>query len=139
MKPDKLEQQRRDSVDKIRRQVESIQAERSASGTCKGSANRKECEALVLGHLIKSMAECRLNEDETWNQSLMSISRRLKGIADLYLPQIYSYGCSPYPFHTKCSWVPELHRIVDDALNAVEGLKLSDFPSSRHTTRFGNI
>jgi hypothetical protein len=134
MKLDKLEERRRETVDKLRHHVESVQADLSCGWKCKGSANQTECEALVLGHLIKAVAECRLNEDETWNQSLWSICSLLKGIVDLNFP-----GYSAYPAHTDCSWVPELHRIVDQALTAVEGLKLSEFPSSGRTARSVNL
>jgi hypothetical protein len=141
MKPDMLEKQRQETVDKIREHIERVQADRSSNWKCKGQANQKECEALVLGHLIKSIDQNRLNEDETWNQSLKSISAKLKWIADLTFPLTYYYngGYQGRAAHTTCSWVPELHRIVDEALNKVEGLKLSDFPSSGHTTRFVNI
>jgi hypothetical protein len=104
----------------------------------KGSANKKECEALGFGHLIKSVAEWRLNEDETWNQGLRSIASQLKGVADLYLPY-RERGSHNYAAHNKRSWVPELHRVVDEAPNSVEGLTLSDIPSSGHTARFVNI
>jgi hypothetical protein len=135
MKTGKLETLRKEAVDKIRQHVKTVQSVRNYIWKCNGPANQTECEALVLGHLIKSITRCHLNDGTTWNQSLKSISNQLKGIADLYFPEVprtkgYSYM---HPAHTTCSWVPELHRIVDQALESVEGLKLSDFPSS-----FGN-
>jgi hypothetical protein len=129
MKPDKLETQRQETVDKIRNHIESVQADLSSSWKCRASSNQMACEALVLGHLIKAVAQNRLNEDETWNQSLRSISTQLKGIATLFLPGICLYNGMTSAAHTSCSWVPELRRVVDDAVNSVEGLKISDFPS----------
>jgi hypothetical protein len=143
-KPDKLEKRRQETVDKIRQHVEGVQAERSSrvSWKCKGSANQTECEALVLGHLVRFINRNRLNVDETWNQSLKTISSQLKGVTDLHFPGVpRTKGSSPlHPAHTTCSWVPELRRVVDQALDSVEGLKLSDFPSSfGNAARFVNL
>jgi hypothetical protein len=138
MKPDKLETQRQETVDKIRNHIESVQADLSSSWKCRASFNQKACEALALGHLIKSVAQSRLNEDETWNQSLRSISIQLKGIADLCFPAMV-YNGRTADAHIYCSWVPELRRVVNEAVNSVEGLKISDFPSCRRAARFAII
>jgi hypothetical protein len=124
MEPDELEKQRRDAVDKIREHLEIVQVERRNGWKCGSSLYQRECGALVLGHLVNSVSQHRLNEKETWNQSLRSISERLKQIPDLYFPTISGVT------HTGCSWVTGLHRITDACLGSIEGLKLSDFPSS---------
>jgi hypothetical protein len=138
MKSDKLETQRQETVDKIRNHVESVQADLSSSWKCRASSNQKECEALVLGHLIKSVAQRRLNEDETWNQNLRSISFQFKGIADLCFPAMF-YNGRTTDAHIYCSWVPEFRRVVNEAVTSVEGLKISDFPSCRRAARFAII
>jgi hypothetical protein len=140
MKTDKLEKLRKETVDKIRQHIKKVQTERSLSWKCKGTANQTECEALVLGHFIKSVTRYRLNDDLTWTRSLRDLSSLLKGIADLCFPQMYNVGDYRESAHTSCSWVPELHRVVDESLNSVEGLKLSDFRSSfGNTARFVDL
>jgi acetoin utilization deacetylase AcuC-like enzyme len=122
---DKLADVRENHVEQMRKYIESVQAERSHTRgagrpfqQCKMNLNSKKCEAIELGHLIQIISEHQLNEDETWNQCLRSISQTLKGIDDLYFDSN----------HAQCSWVPGVHGIADSNLN-FEGLKLSDFPS----------
>ncbi|KAF8245553.1 hypothetical protein K440DRAFT_646162 [Wilcoxina mikolae CBS 423.85] len=125
LSPYKLADVREVHVEKMRKHIESVQAERShtrgtgrPSQQCKYGIDYKKCEAIELGHLIQSISEHQLNEDETWNQSLRSISQTLERIDDLYLDSN----------HVQCSWVPGVHSIADSSLK-FEGLKLSDFPS----------
>ncbi|KAF8544183.1 hypothetical protein BDD12DRAFT_817001 [Trichophaea hybrida] len=122
----KLADVRSNQVEQIRKYIENVQAERShtrdtgrPSHQCKyGGCDFKKCEAMELGYLIQSISQHQLNEDETWNQGLQSISQTLKSIEDIYLTHS----------HFQCSWVPGFRSIADSSLK-FEGLKLSDFPS----------
>ncbi|KAA8898264.1 hypothetical protein FN846DRAFT_962707 [Sphaerosporella brunnea] len=145
---DKPTEKRKEARDKIRRHVESIQAEWSQTlgedtkQICKIKDNAKECDALLFGHLVQSDAKYCLREDETWGKSLESISALINQIPDLYLPSMPTKTsvpsktaldllCRPGSLsHANCSWVPKLKLRTDTCIASIEGLQLSDFPSS---------
>jgi len=130
--PEKLTETRAFHVEQLRKQIETIQAERShirgkgPQHVCQLSTSLsyspRECEAMQLGHLIQSIIEHQLDDNDTWRGSLRSISDKIRKINQMYLTVSY---CS----HPNCSWVPGLHTFVDQTLASVQGLKLSDFPS----------
>ncbi|KAA8910703.1 hypothetical protein FN846DRAFT_516885 [Sphaerosporella brunnea] len=133
---DKLQEKRQNVVEKIRHHVESLQAEwchfsgEKPRKKCKRDTNTAECEALLLGHLMCTIAVHHLDQDETWSQSLRTISSIIMGISNFHFPAVTVSGKTLLP-HLSCSWVPELQFITDSCINSVEGLKLSDFPSSQ--------
>ncbi|KAF8245581.1 hypothetical protein K440DRAFT_405397 [Wilcoxina mikolae CBS 423.85] len=116
---ERLTRVRKSHVESLRKTIRGLYKEPNSQEEglrrlCTGGNHREECEALQLGHWIQSAAKYNLDDDEMWNQSLRSISSQLKEIKDL-----------------QCSWARRLHEAVDNELDSVEGLKLSDFPSAK--------
>ncbi|KAA8894536.1 hypothetical protein FN846DRAFT_973635 [Sphaerosporella brunnea] len=153
---DKILEKRQTAVDKIRNHVESIQTQWShssgekATRHCTRARDQDACDALLLGHLINSVAKHRLNEDQTWKQSLQSIANGIKQIPNLCFPGESVSTIGPgiftrpgsgssidfkHPYrtttHLNCTWVTALQRTTVECINSIEGLQLSDFASSQ--------
>jgi hypothetical protein len=126
--------------------------------TCEVKANAQQCDAMQLGLLYRSLlvsgAWTHTNSLATITDILKKIpvlelefSPASRNNAHGYRNNARGYCsyCGSYDYddyqglctscrtncksqHNSCSWVPKLHKMVDDSLAEIKGLTFSEFP-----------
>ena len=92
-------------------------------GPCQSRSLRQECQDFQLGYLVRMVSLHNLELESTWDRNLEDIFKLLVGIKTTCFPDSYDS-------HGACSWVLGLHRLVKETQTSIQGLALSDFPSS---------
>jgi hypothetical protein len=107
-----------------------------------GDKNGQQCDAMQLGLLYRSLL---VSGACTYTNDLTTFTDILKKIPVLKLVLAsntrnngYCAKCGNYTnygecsrclaAHDSCSWVPKLHKMVDDSLAEIKGLTFSEFP-----------
>jgi len=132
---------RETAVEKLVQQLKSIEEQRTIKPgatrpvtTCK--SNSTQCEFLQYGHLVGTLTRYQLSE-KIPSTSLRQISNEVAAIQSV--DSCLTTACDSCGYkgnhttnkHPTCSWVSEFKPFVRTLVDSVEGLKLSDFASSK--------
>ncbi|KAF8533225.1 hypothetical protein BDD12DRAFT_866428 [Trichophaea hybrida] len=140
----KIFEERERCVNSFRGHVQSVEdaylnKDWKSPAICSDSKNGRQCDTMQFGLLHQSS----LLNPATYQNSLINIADTVKKIPVLKLVPseqggtycrcgnylTSGYTCNYTNAHSHCSWVPMLHKAVDDWLDTCKGLKFSEFPS----------
>ncbi|KAF8538842.1 hypothetical protein BDD12DRAFT_127126 [Trichophaea hybrida] len=128
----KIAEQRELHLNEAQKHIEKLKADRFGGHVrplfCQFSS--EECDALQLGHLVKTLSKLDIIREEFCYQGIHSIYSifALTNQLSLSSPR----GCDyPMASHRGCSWLPDLKDCMTELMSNVRGLKFADFSSRR--------